>query len=49
MSILDQIVESVRAAEAEARARVPMLLHTLSSAGFRQRLLLKRYPGVDVN
>ena len=37
------------AVEAEARARIPLLLRTLESVGFRQERLLMRYPGVDIN
>lgn len=33
---------------ADARARIPLLLRTLESAGFCQTSLLMRYPGVDV-
>ena len=33
---------------ADVRARIPLLLHTLESAGFCQTSLIMRYPGVDV-
>ncbi len=41
--------EDAASIEADARVRVPLLLHTLESAGFRQERLLMRYPGVDIN
>ena len=34
--------------EADVRVRIPMLLRTLESSGFRQSSLLMRYPGVDI-
>ena len=40
--------EGVEVVVADARARIPMLLRTLESAGFCQTSLLMRYPGVDV-
>ena len=41
--------EGAATVEADARARIPLLLHTLGSAGFRQASLLMRYLGVDIN
>ena len=40
--------EGVEVVVADARARIPMLLRTLESAGFCQTSLLMRYPGVDI-
>ena len=39
---------NITAVVADARARIPMLLRTLESAGFCQTSILMRYPGVDV-
>ena len=38
----------IRVVVADVRARIPLLLHTLESAGFCQTSLLMRYPGEDV-
>lgn len=35
--------------QVEAQVRIPNLLHLLESSGFRQKELILRYPGVDVN
>ena len=39
----------LEAAQAEVQARIPNLLHVMESSGFRQKQLILRYPGVDVN
>ena len=41
--------EGAQIVEADVRARIPLLLRTLESAGFKQTNLLMRYPGVDIN
>ena len=35
-------------AEAEIQARIPVMLHVMESAGFRQAELILRYPGIDI-
>ena len=40
--------DGVEVVLADARARIPVLLRALESAGFCQTSLLMRYPGVDV-
>ena len=39
----------LEAAQAEVQARIPNLLHVMESSSFRQKQLILRYPGVDVN
>ena len=39
----------LKAAQAEVQARIPNLLHVMESSGFKQKQLILRYPGVDVN
>ena len=39
----------LRSIQVETQVRIPNLLHLLESSGFRQKELILRYPGVDVN
>lgn len=39
----------LKTAQAEVQARIPNLLHVMERSGFKQKKLILRYPGVDVN